>query len=215
MILPNATLFPRTMLPLYIFEPRYRRMLLRSLQGSRLFAVAMKRPNCSRELPCRVAGLGMIRVAVRNDDGTYHLVLQGLSRIGLGKAVSYRPFRRHQFDIISTEPRESAGLRSLMQQIVQLVRIRLEQGSDISVEILKELASESSKSCDSNREQQTVDEALLKMAEVADPEQLVDLVSCTLLTVPRERQTMLEVVDIEARLNSLISFLSAEVARNA
>jgi hypothetical protein len=33
--------------------------------------------------------------------------------------------------------------------------------------------------------------------------------------VPRERQTMLEVVDIEARLNSLISFLSAEVARNA
>jgi len=157
----------------------------------------------------------MIRVAVRNDDGTYHLVLQGLSRIELGKAVSYRPFRRHRFDIISTEPRESAGLRSLMQQIVQLVRIRLEQGSDISVEILKELASDSSKSCDFDQEQQTVDEALLKMASVADPEQLVDLVSCTLLTVPRERQTMLEVLDIEARLNSLISFLSAEVARNA
>ena len=102
-----------------------------------------------------------------------------------------------------------------MQQIVQLVRIRLEQGSDISVEILKELTSGSSENCDPKQEQQTVDEALLKMAGVADPEQLVDLVSCTLLTVPRERQTMLEVVDIEARLNSLISFLSAEVARNA
>ena len=215
MILPNATLFPRTMLPLYIFEPRYRRMLIRSLEGSRLFAVAMKRIDCSREIPCRVAGLGMIRVAVRNGDGTYHLVLQGLSRIELGKAVSYRPFRRHKFEIISTEPRESAGLRSLMQQIVQLVKIRLEQGTDFSVEILKELTTGTSKDADMDKSEHSVEEALVKMAGVADPEQLVDLVSCTLLTVPRERQTMLEVVDIEARLNSLISFLSAEVARNA
>ena len=215
MILPNATLFPRTMLPLYIFEPRYRRMLIRSLEGSRLFAVAMKRIDCSREIPCRVAGLGMIRVAVRNGDGTYHLVLQGLSRIELGKAVSYRPFRRHKFEIISTEPRESAGLRILKQQIVQLVKIRLEQGKDFSVEILKELTTGTSKDADMDKSEHSVEEALVKMAGVADPEQLVDLVSCTLLTVPRERQTMLEVVDIEARLNSLISFLSAEVARNA
>ena len=203
------------MLPLYIFEPRYRRMLVRSLKGSRLFAVAMKRPNCSREIPCQVAGLGMIRVAVRNDDGTYHLVLQGLTRIELGRAVSYRPFRRHRFEVITTEPRESAGLRSLMQQIVQLVKIRLEQGSEVSVEILKELAADTSDGDEPDAPHHTVEEALMKMAGVADPEQLVDLVSCTLLTVPRERQTMLEMLDIEARLNSLISFLSAEVARNA
>ena len=211
MILPNATLFPRTMLPLYIFEPRYRRMLERSLQTNRLFSVAMRRLDCSRELPCRVAGLGMVRVAVKNDDGTYHMVLQGLSRIELGKAVSYRPFRRHKFDLISTEPRESEMVRDLMEQIVQLVKIRLEQGSEVSVEILKELASGSG----SDPSAQTIEEALMNMAGVADPEQLVDLVSCTLLTVPHERQTMLEVIDIEARLNSLIGFLSAEVARNA
>ncbi len=206
------------MLPLYIFEPRYRRMLVRSLKGDRLFAVAMKRTGCSRELPCRVAGLGMVRVAVRNDDGTYHLVLQGLSRIELGKAVSYRPFRRHKFEIMTSPSRELPERDDLMQQIVQLVKVRLEQGSEVSVEILKELATDASiaeapeESAHSNL---SVEDALIKMAKDADPEQLIDLVSCTLLTVPAERQTMLEVLDIEARLNSLIGFLSGEVARNA
>ena len=31
MTLPNATLFPQALLPLYIFEPRYRRMLADTL----------------------------------------------------------------------------------------------------------------------------------------------------------------------------------------
>ncbi len=215
MILPNATLFPRTMLPLYIFEPRYCRMLVRTLEGDRLFAVAMKRFDCSRELPSRVAGLGMVRVAVRNDDGTYHIVLQGLSRIELGKAVSYRPFRRHRFELIVPESEETPGLRSLMQRIVGLVKIRLQQGSEVSVEILKGLACESASDFESPESTESIEEALVKMAGIADPEQLVDLIACTLLTIPRERQTMLEVVGIEARLNALVGFLSAEVARNA
>ena len=206
------------MLPLYIFEPRYRRMLARSLKGNRLFAVAMKRAGCTRERPCRVAGLGMVRVAVRNDDGTYHLVLQGLSRIELGKAVSYRPFRRYKFEIMPSSNRELPEMEDLMQQVVQLVKIRLDQGSEVSVEILKELATDSSIAEtpeETVSSDLSVEDALMKMAKVADPEQLVDLVSCTLLTVPTERQTMLEVLDIEARLNSLIGFLSGEVARNA
>ncbi|MCS1407550.1 MAG: Lon protease [Verrucomicrobia subdivision 3 bacterium] len=214
MVLPNATLFPRTMLPLYIFEPWYRKMLSRSLKGNRMFAVAMKKADCSREIPSRVAGLGIVRVAVRNDDGTYHLVLQGLSRIELGKALSYRPFRRHRFSVIEAQSRETEDVRSLMQQIVQLIQIRLSQGYKVSVEILKDIATAKTPALE-KMVGQSVDEALAKMAQVADPEQLIDLVSCTFLTIPRERQTMLEVIDIEARLNSLISFLSAEVARNA
>lgn len=203
------------MLPLYIFEPKYRRLLAQCLQGNRLFAVAMKKPGCSREMPCKVAGLGMVRVAVRNEDGTYRLALQGLSRIELGKAIAYRPYRRHRFEVIASDNREIPGLAQLMQQILGLVKIRLEQGSAISIEILKELASEEPGRQGSKRQRQSLEEVLTKMAGAVDPEQLVDLVSCTLLSVPRERQRMLEVVDTEMRLNSLIRFLSAEVARNA
>jgi len=51
MTLPKATLFPQALLPLYIFEPRYRQMLADALDSTRMFSVAMQRPGRSRETP--------------------------------------------------------------------------------------------------------------------------------------------------------------------
>src|SRR5881275_1671678 len=80
MTLPNATLFPQALLPLYIFEPRYRQMLADALHSNRMFSVAMQRPGNTRETPAPIAGLGLIRVSVGHSDGTSHLILQGLAR---------------------------------------------------------------------------------------------------------------------------------------
>ena len=76
MTLPNATLFPQALIPLYIFEPRYRQMLRDALHGHRMFIVAMQKPGVVRESPSPVAGLGLIRVSVGHQDGTSHLILQ-------------------------------------------------------------------------------------------------------------------------------------------
>src|SRR5688572_31727694 len=81
MTLPSATLFPQALLPIYIFEPRYRKMLADSLKSHRMFTVAMQKPGQHREAPCPVAGLGLIRVSVDHPDGTSHLILQGLTRV--------------------------------------------------------------------------------------------------------------------------------------
>src|SRR3974377_1264678 len=93
MTLPNATLFPQALLPLYIFEPRYRQMLADALHPHRMFSVAMQKPGSGRESPSPVAGLGLIRVSVGHRDGTSHLILQGLARVELGEAVRYRAYR--------------------------------------------------------------------------------------------------------------------------
>src|SRR5687768_9813149 len=93
MTLPSATLFPQALLPLYIFEPRYRRMLTDSLNTNRMFSVAMQKPGRTRETPCPVAGLGLIRVSVGHNDGTSHLILQGLTRVKLQETVQTKPYR--------------------------------------------------------------------------------------------------------------------------
>src|SRR5688572_20603576 len=93
MTLPNTTLFPQALLPLYIYEPRYRKMLADALTSHRMFAVAMQRPGLVRESPSRIAGLGLVRVAVGNRDGSSHLILQGLTRIKLSQTVRYKPYR--------------------------------------------------------------------------------------------------------------------------
>src|SRR5512140_3294635 len=93
MTLPNATLFPQALLPLYIFEPRYRQMLSDALHSTRMFSVAMQKPGTSREAPSPVAGLGLIRVSVVHRDGTSHLILQVLTRVELEETVRYKPYR--------------------------------------------------------------------------------------------------------------------------
>ena len=93
MTLPSATLFPQALLPLYIFEPRYRHMLSDSLKSNRMFSVAMQKPGRTRETPFPVAGLGLIRVSVDHEDGTSHLILQGITRVELRETVQTKPYR--------------------------------------------------------------------------------------------------------------------------
>src|SRR5258708_1806479 len=108
--LPNAALFPQALLPLYIFEPRYRKMLADALRSDRMFSVAMQKPGRQRETPSPVAGLGLIRVSVGHGDGTSHLVLQGLARVELEETVRYRPYRVQRIRRLESPPcNEVAG----------------------------------------------------------------------------------------------------------
>src|SRR6187397_1688519 len=95
MILPSVNLFPHAILPLFIFEPRYRRMLQDALESHRMFCVAMQRPGADSEAPSRVAGIGLIRASVENPDGTSNMILQGLARVSMGRALRRRPYRVH------------------------------------------------------------------------------------------------------------------------
>ena len=58
-------------------------MLTDVLEGSRMFSVAMRKSGSGREIPSNVAGVGLVRAAVRNKDGTANLILQGITRVEL------------------------------------------------------------------------------------------------------------------------------------
>src|SRR5204863_7997007 len=122
MTLPNETLFPQALLPLYIFEPRYRQMLADALHSNRMFSVAMRRPGSSRETPLPVAGVGLIRVSVGHKDGTSHLILQGLSRVELQEAVRYKPYRVQRIRPLPTPPGHSLAADAVPAKGRQLVR---------------------------------------------------------------------------------------------
>src|SRR5213592_3134857 len=76
-------------------------------RSSRMVAIAMQKPNTTRESPAQVAGLGLIRAAVKNPDGTSHLILQGLCRLKLGRATKYRPYRIHEAKPLQTTGNDS------------------------------------------------------------------------------------------------------------
>lgn len=84
MLLPDCTLFPHGGLPLYIFEPRYRKMLDDSLEGDCFFAVArLIGEETSDPADCSppVGTISLVRASRERDDGTSELLVHGVMRV--------------------------------------------------------------------------------------------------------------------------------------
>jgi ATP-dependent Lon protease len=215
LVLPSATLFPQSLLPLYIFEPRYRQMLADALKAHRMISIAMQKPGRVRETPYLVAGLGLIRVSVAHPDGTSHLVLQGLSRVALGQAVQSRPYRVHPIHALQAAPTDSVVIDALVAKVLELVVQRMRQDAFAFPFAPAAKTGPGKTKMGPPPPTLSAKEVLQYLRNLPRPEQVADLVTCALLPNARERQTILETVEVEARLKRLVQFLLAEIHRSA
>ena len=213
MTLPDAILFPQALLPLYIFEPRYQRMLTDALGSHRMFSVALQKPGRARETPCAVAGLGLIRASVARKDGTSNLVLQGIARVELTRTVRYKPYRVHRIRALESTATDSVAVDALTVKVLELVSERMKQGFRLPLQVLKRLGQMEDLDPNDLPTDFLVRQGIEILAKRNNPEEIADLVSWTLLSSSLERQLLLETVDLETRLKHLIHFLMAEIRR--
>ena len=210
MTLPNVTLFPQALLPLYIFEPRYRKMLADTLKGERMFTVAMQRPHQAREIPTAVAGLGLVRVCVDNPDGTSHLILQGITRVEITKTTKYKPYRMARVRPLQAPLKDNVAIDALLAKVRDLVTERIQLGLPFPFPVTPKVKTKSKDAA----AVLSVKEIVAYLDKLNDADQLADLVSCALLPGPAERQTILETVEVEPRLKHLIHFLMVEIKQH-
>lgn len=192
MVLPGAVLFPHALMPLFIFEPRYRAMLRHCLERDRMFCVAMMKDGISEarrpEDFHHVAGVGLVRACVGHEDGTSHLMLQGLARVEVRGFPQDVPFR-------IVEVRE-----------LKCPTKPAEETRDLCAAILERCASLTPSGISAREE---FDEQL---ADVREPGLLCDMVAHTFLHVPQHRQAVLEALDPVARLQVTLQALGAEAS---
>lgn len=183
--LPDLVFFPHTLLPLHIFEPRYRQMIADCLDGVRRLAVVMLKPGWGRDYEgsppvCPVAGAGEIVECERLADGRYNILLQGKHRIRieeeLPSAKLYRVVRAVILE--DREPPEGSaalkpGIESLMSAYLRLLEILGRKDSRLRG---------------------------LKQEPFA-PGPLIDRVASVAVPDPRVRQRLLETLDLQARLD--------------
>ena len=100
--LAGALLFPRTHLPLHIFEPRYRAMVRDALAGERL--IGMIQPRDQNEPPAlfETGGLGRIAAADERPDGRFDIVLEGIGRYRIARELNVDTLYRQ----VEAEPEE-------------------------------------------------------------------------------------------------------------
>jgi Lon protease-like protein len=93
--LPNVVLFPSALLPLHIFEPRYRAMVADALESERLIGLVMLRPGWESHYDGTpevypIGCAGFITHADRLPDGRFNIMLRGLQKF---RILDERPAR--------------------------------------------------------------------------------------------------------------------------
>ncbi len=133
--LPGTVLLPGALLPLHIFEPRYRAMVQDAVQGERLIAMALLGPGYEADYEGAPAieehvCIGRIVLEEALPDGRWNILLVGLRRARVVDEDRSRPYRLARVDVLDDEPLDEAserrlliGLRALLEAVPeQLVR---------------------------------------------------------------------------------------------
>src|SRR6266850_7706598 len=90
--LPNCVLLPGGLLPLHVFEPRYRQLTRDCLAGHHLMGIARLRPGVQDHYPGRPpvyerCGVGRIICSEELPDGRFALLLRGVARVEIAREL--------------------------------------------------------------------------------------------------------------------------------
>ncbi|NJK92653.1 MAG: LON peptidase substrate-binding domain-containing protein [Blastochloris sp.] len=191
MVLPEVVFFPHNLMPLHIFEPRYRLMLNRALDGDRMFALAQPDRKTGRR-PCEVSGVGLIRACVQNSDGSSNLILQGLCRARfheIGTSSNYYVGKPEE--IVDEESPDTVENEALATKILEQVH-HIQDCREALPQELRDFLS-----------------------EIKDFHMLVDIVAGSFIKHPERKQELLETPNLSRRLRILAICLCQEYPKDA
>jgi len=193
MTLPDVVLFPQATMPLFIFEPRYRKMLADVLDGNHLMLIATQdRDRASSgdafEPFHSNATIGLVQSSQKNPDGTSTILLQGLTRVRVQTTFQEEPYRIFSIQALESKSgAESAELERKTTHLTALIRRRSEIGDPLSTEMLR------------------------FFDRIDDPEILVDLVAYTMIRDTDRKLQLLGTLPISERYEIVFRHFGKEI----
>jgi Lon protease-like protein len=126
--LDDVFVFPNILLPLNIFEPRYRAMVADALKGDRVIGMVQLRPGYEPNYEGRppVFNIGCAGIITQFDqlpDGRYTILLRGLVKFRILSEDQSRPYRLARVEPIPEEPdeRERSALTRQRERLIALM----------------------------------------------------------------------------------------------
>jgi Lon protease-like protein len=188
--LPNVILFPGAVLPLHIFEERYKTMTADALAGDRLIAMALLRPGWEKDYHLRpaiepIVCIGTIARWEQLEDGTYNFLLHGKTRARILGEKDSSPYRVAHLEPLRENPAPEDQLADMRRKLMDM------------------FASEPLAS-------QPLTEQLNKIINSSMPTGVVaDLIAFHALNAIALKQSLLAETDVAKRVARVISALAA------
>lgn len=120
----NAVLFPGMVLPLHIFEPRYRLMIKQCIEEEKPFGVVLVQPESvlGEERPHQVGTTARIMAAERLDDGRFNLLTEGGKRFRILEEHREQPYLSALVEEFCDTPTEPEAAEALYRKAGDLFR---------------------------------------------------------------------------------------------
>lgn len=195
--LPGAVLLPHALVPLHVFEPRYRKMTRDCEEGLRALALAnIPDQAAAGEKPPRVlpvVGVGVLARVDRLPDGRFNIVLRGAARARIVEELpSGEPYRLVRAELLAPGLHLSPRVATLADGLKRLMLALSAAQPGAELQSLAQLA-----------------------ARARDPGDLADLVAGALIPEPEGRQAVLEAVEILPRLELATQAAASALAQTA
>lgn len=194
--LPGLVLFPRTMLPLHIFEPRYIRMVRDALMRDRRIATANLRPGWQKEYfgapPVhRTITIARILHEEQLPGEQYNILLEGIERAEVVEETRLKPYRlvKAASLVDLMDDADLPAIREEHRRLVAQAEHLAQQMPDLRTTL-------------SNLNNQHL-----------HPGIIADQVAAVLVRDPYERQSLLEQRRVLRRLQLMNVQLAAQLAR--
>ncbi len=189
-VLGDCNVFPHALLPLNIFEPRYRAMLDTALRHHRFMGVATLRETGGDAWdesdgniePYSCAGL--LRACVGQPDGTSRLILQGVRRVRIVSWEQREPFRVARIERVPSVIADAGHAGILARRVYDCVRSTLPEDTPFRRQFDRQFG------------------------ELHDPCLLADVIGYNFLSCARLRQPLLGLSSVEERLEYLLDHLA-------
>jgi Lon protease-like protein len=179
--LPDMVLFPHAIVPLHVFEPRYRAMARDVLAGDHLLSIARLRRGFERDYDGRppvheIAGVGEVIQSQALADGRYNILVRGLARVHIERELPPElPYRL----VVARQLHDEYGAadlgiaRAALEALADRLAAALPQGGDVLRQLIH---------------------------GTTEPGALADVLASSLVIEPDARQRLLEMTDVGSRL---------------
>lgn len=114
----NTVLFPGTVMPLHIFESRYRQMIADCQRERKSFGIVLVKPESEQlhEIPYSVGTIAEIRNLDRLEDGRYTLMAVGSQRFRILRQHHEKPYLSGIVEMIEDVDEPEAVLQAAMRR---------------------------------------------------------------------------------------------------
>jgi Lon protease-like protein len=191
--LPDCVLLPGGLLPLHVFEERYRDLARDCLAGPRLMAIARLRRGYEADYSGRPPvhshiGIGRVIDSEEQDDGRFLLVLGGVARADIMQELPpRRSYREVRARLLLDTASDATNLQDCHDQLVAI--------------------------CDHIAHLVEGGEALRELVRSGEPGQCADAVAAAIVRDVDERQRLLECQCPQTRIDRTLELAGALLGR--